>query len=148
MNRYQQLILLLIGCFLAFSVWATWQASTKGSRVTDADYYSKGLRYNQTRLEKNAARTLGWQVTSTLTGRQLTIALDSGRKPVSAADGVLLIFPNDGSAVQQYRLAEERSGRYILQLPATLHGECRVLIEFEHQGARLERQLLLNLPEA
>ena len=50
-NSYPLLILLLIGSFLCFSVWSAMRAIDAGPEVTDADYYSKGLRYNSTLLD-------------------------------------------------------------------------------------------------
>ena len=50
------LILLLLCGFLVFLVWSAFQAAGLGSKVTDADYYSKGLKYNTTMVEKRAGQ--------------------------------------------------------------------------------------------
>lgn len=50
------LIPLLLCSFLAFSSWAAYQAATRVSDVSDRDYYSKGLKYNSTLLEKRLPR--------------------------------------------------------------------------------------------
>lgn len=147
-NRYQILILLLLGCFLAFSTWSALQARNHGSRITDVDYYSKGLKYNQTQLEKKAASVLGWRVESALDDRRLTVALNEGEQSISAANGVLFLYHNDTATAQRYPFKEDRTGQYSLQLPDTLHGTFRAQLEFEKQGARLSRQLLLSLPTA
>jgi len=74
-NFYPLLILLLIGSFLCFSIWSAMRAADLGPQVTDADYYSKGLRYSSTMLEKRAATVLGWKVSTRLIGRSLEFRL-------------------------------------------------------------------------
>ena len=68
-NPYPLFIILLISCFLGFSVWSAMQAIDAGPEVTDADYYSKGLKYSSTVLEKRAAAVLGWKVETQLIGK-------------------------------------------------------------------------------
>ena len=70
-NIYPAMILLLISCFLIFSTWAAFQAAGLGSKVTDTDYYSKGLKYNTSQVEKRAAEVLGWNLETRLDGRDL-----------------------------------------------------------------------------
>ena len=65
-NFYPLLILLLLGSFLCFSTWSAMRAVDAGPEVTDADYYSKGLKYSSTILEKRAAAVLGWKVSTQL----------------------------------------------------------------------------------
>ena len=62
------------------------RAAEAKPQVTDADYYSKGLRYTSTLLEKKAAAVLGWTVSTELKGRTLLFHLsDKQGQPVSAA---------------------------------------------------------------
>ena len=145
-NFYPLLILTLLGAFLIFSGWSAYRASTHGSQVTDRDYYSKGLKYNSTQIEKRAASVLGWKLVSTLSDKQLQIRLSDGDgAPVKGAKGKLTFFQQADVASNSLSLLELLPGRYQAQLPATMHGEVAVRVEFEHQGSRLNRQLLLNL---
>lgn len=143
---YPLLIATLLGTFLLFSGWSAYRAATQGSYVTDRDYYSKGLKYTSTMVEKRAASILGWQLTTTLRGRQLQIRLLDGKNvPVSGASGqVVFSLPAENKSTT-LPLVETTSGTYQLQLPARLAGELAVRVDFEHQGARLNRQLLLNI---
>jgi len=144
--HYPLLILTLLGSFLLFSGWSAYRAATRGSTVTDADYYSKGLKYNTTVVEKRAASVLGWQLRATLDGRRLEVRLsDGGQRPVSAADATLILAPSHGSGDRQFSFREDRAGTYALLLPPELRGEFHARIEFSSGGARLNRQLLLTL---
>jgi len=143
---YPLLILLLLCCFLLFSGWSAYRAATRGTAVTDADYYSKGLKYNTTLVEKRAASVLGWQLQTRLVERRLEVLLsDTAQRPVSAASGNLFLASADGSGDRRYPFREDSAGTYALRLPPELRGEYHARIEFSSQGARLNRQLLLNL---
>jgi len=61
-NLYPVFVLLIIGSFICFLSWSAMRVSNSGPQVTDADYYSKGLRYTSTLLEKRGAAVLGWRV--------------------------------------------------------------------------------------
>lgn len=145
-NIYPALILLLLGSFLCFSVWAAMRAAVAKPQVTDSDYYSKGLKYTSTLLEKQAAAVLGWTVSTELKGRSLLFHLnDKQGRPVSAAKGSLSLYlPTDSSSVS-LPLHELDPGIYQLQLSSGMAGEMSARLEFEHDGALLSRQLLLNL---
>ncbi|HEY5672557.1 MAG TPA: FixH family protein [Malonomonas sp.] len=145
-NFYKTFIFCLLGAFLLFSGWSAYRASTHGTLVTDRDYYSKGLRYNSTMVEKRAASVLGWQLSTVLIDKQLQISLTDGKGvPVEGANGRLL-FPQQANMTSNaLLLAESKPGLYLVQLPDSLHGELAVRIDFEHQGARLNRQLLLSI---
>jgi len=145
-NFYPALIILLLGSFGGFSVWAAMRAAEAKPQVTDADYYSKGLRYTSTLLEKKAAAVLGWTVSTELKGRTLLFHLsDKQGQPVSAAKGSLSLYlPTDSSSVS-LPLHEVGPGIYQLQLSVGMAGEMSARLEFEYNGALLNRQLLLNL---
>lgn len=143
---YPSLILLLIGSFLCFSVWSAKQAADMGPQVTDADYYSKGLKYSSTMVEKRAAEVLGWKVSTQLTGRTLEFHLnDKQGHPVKSAQGVLFLYLPEMASSVQFSLQEIAAGVYQLNLTSSMTGEMNARLEFEHDGARLNRQLLLNL---
>jgi len=145
-NRTPYLIVLLLGCFILFLGWAAYRASTHGSDITDTDYYSKGLRYNTTLVEKRAASVLGWQADVELKGRSLTIRLnDSQMQPVTQGEAVLLLVQPAAAAPRTLPLKESAPGTYRLALPADLHGEQHARLDFHKDGARLNRLLVLNL---
>lgn len=145
-NIYPLLILLLLGSFLCFSTWAAMRAVESNPQVTDANYYSKGLRYSSTLLEKRAANVLGWTVSTRRSGDSLEFRLsDKDGQPVSSAKGsILLYIPNMRKSIR-FPLQQVDKGVYLLNLTASMTGEMSARLEFERNGARLNRQLLLNL---
>lgn len=145
-NVYPLLILLLLGSFLVFSTWSAMRAVESGTEVTDADYYSKGLRYTSTLLEKRAAATLGWTVSTRLAGRTLLFHLsDKQGQPVSSAQGAIFLYLPETNSSTQFPLQEVDPGVYQFNLDATMTGAMSARLEFESDGARLNRQLLLSL---
>jgi nitrogen fixation protein FixH len=145
-NIYPSLILLLIGSFLCFSVWSAMRAADLGPQVTDADYYSKGLKYTSTLLEKQAAAALGWEVSTKLIGRTLQFQLsDKKGQPIKSANGTLSLYLQEEASSIRFPLQEIEPGLYQLKLTSRMTGEMSARLEFEREGARLNRQLLLNL---
>ncbi len=143
---YPLLIFTLLGSFLVFSGWSAYRAATYGSQISDRDYYSKGLKYNATRVEKRAASVLGWQLTTSLNKQQLQILLFDGKGvPVEGAEGKLTFFHPAEDSINSLTLTEFAPGTYLTQLPDSFRGEIAVRIDIERRGARLNRQLLLNL---
>ena len=145
-NYYPALIILLLAGFLSFLGWSAMRAADSDPQVTDADYYSKGLKYSSTLLEKQAAQALGWKISSRLERRTLRFHLNDSRKqPVKGAHGTLSLFLPDTSERVTLPLHEDNDGSYLVKLPDSLLGEVGARVEFEHRGARIGRQLLLNL---
>jgi nitrogen fixation protein FixH len=145
-NLYPIFILLMIGSFIGFLAWSAMRASDSGPQVTDADYYSKGLRYTSTVLEKRAAAVLGWRVDTQLSGRTLRLHLsDKEGQPVSSAKGVIAIYMRNRGESISFPLQEVSAGTYQMHLTDSMTGEMTARVEFERDGARLNRQLLLNL---
>ena len=145
-RHFPWLIALLGSGFIALSAWSFYRAAHGTSAVTDADYYSHGLRYNQTQLEQNAASALGWDASVQLDGRQLRVVLtDSRQQPVTTARGTLTLLGSAGETLR-LPLAEENGGIYYGIIPPGLRGELAAQIDFEHAGGRLSKRLLLALP--
>lgn len=145
-NYYKPLILLLLFAFLVFSGWSAWQASTPGSQVTDREYYSKGLKYNATLVEKHAAEVLGWVLTTEIEDKTLVFQLeDSDQLAVSGATGTLLVYLPKSPDGQAFPLHESSPGTYIFSIPSELTGTLRARLTFTRDGATLNRQLQLNL---
>ena len=143
---YPLMIIMVIGIFLGFLAWAAFQAAGLGSKVTDAEYYSKGLKYNTTMVEKRAAAVLGWNLETRLAGRILEFHLiDSSGISVDRAVGKLyLAIPGSAENIH-LSLQEVAAGVYQVHLDENIVGAIQARLEFERQGARLNRQLLLNL---
>jgi nitrogen fixation protein FixH len=145
-NLYRPLILLLIISFLGFSLWSARQAVNPGSQVTDRDYYSKGLKYTSTLLEKRAAEGLGWQLSTEIAGQTLIFHIENAaNQNVSQARGTLHLYLPGYPDGRPFELLETSSGDYRLELPPDLKGLLRARVMFERDGARLSRQLQLNL---
>jgi len=137
------LVPLLLCSFLVFSSWAAYQAATRVSDVSDRDYYSKGLKYNNTMLEKKAAAVLGWELHSELIDGVLIQHLSNrDGEPVSGATGQLKLQYREALLIVP--LEETDPGIYRAQLPQ-LSGEHLIRAEFEHHGARILRRLLLTI---
>ncbi|HAD03852.1 MAG: hypothetical protein A2091_04510 [Desulfuromonadales bacterium GWD2_61_12] len=145
-HRYRLLIFLLLTAFLFFSFWAARQAFLHRSKVTDVDYYSKGLNYSITRDEEEAAASLGWNLRIELHQRHLALQLsDRSNLPVDNAAGTLIRLSPTAVGAQPVILQEGPSGTYQLSLPSAWHGETVLHLEFFRNGARFSRRLLLDL---
>lgn len=145
-NFYPLMILLLIGGFLIFLIWSAYQAAGLGSRVTDTDYYSKGLKYNTTMVEKRAAEVLGWNLETSLDGHTLQFHLmDQNGGQVDRAVGTLYLAVPGSAENIRLPLREVSAGYYRVSLSEDINGTIQARLELERQGARLNRQLLLNL---
>lgn len=140
------MIMVMIGGFILFLAWSAYQAAGLGSKVTDTAYYSKGLKYNTTQVEKRAAEVLGWQLETKLDGRSLAFYLTSreGEK-VDQATGTLYLAIPDKAENIHLPLREIEDGIYQVTLDENIHGSIQARLEVERKGARLNRQLLLNL---
>ncbi len=137
------LVPLLLCSFLVFSSWAAYQAATRVSEISDRDYYSKGLKYNSTILEKQAAAVLGWELHSKLIDGKLIQHLTNQKgEPVSGATGLLKLQYRETELILP--LEETEPGVYRTPLPQ-LTGEHLIRAEFEHDGARILRRLLLTI---
>lgn len=94
------IILALILAFICFLIWSALQAKNFGPRITDPDYYSKGLRYNTTLVEKRAASVLGWTISSSIRNGQLRVRLlDKQLRPVAKANGQLFLYQKKTSTL-------------------------------------------------
>jgi len=140
------MILLLISGFLIFSAWSAFQAAGLGSKVSDADYYSKGLKYTATQVEKRAAETLGWNLETRLEGRALEFHLTDrqGGKISHVVGSLYLAIPGAAENIH-LPLQEVAFGLYRVNLEDNINGTIQARLELERDGARLNRQLLLNL---
>lgn len=145
-NYYPPMILLLIVGFIIFLAWSGFQAAGLGSKVTDADYYSKGLKYNTTQVEKRAAEVLGWNLETILKGRDLEFSLtDNKGGKIDRATGSLYLAIPDAAENIYLPLQEISPGIYRVRLDDDINGAIQARLELERNGARLNRLLLLNI---
>ena len=146
-KKYFPWLILIIGAgFLLLTFWSIFIALQETSAVTDRNYYSHGLRYNKTLFEKKAAEALGWSVDIALIDRDLQIKLsDRQKRPVLKANGSIVLFSSDQEQRDSQPFLEIGNGEYVISFPNELSGAINARIEFERDGARLTRQLLLNV---
>ena len=139
-------IVIIIGIgFLCLTAWSILRARHETSAITDQDYYTHGLRYNETQLEKKAAETLGWSIDIKLIDNVMQVRLmDRNNEPVTAANGFIVIFSNNKSNRDRLPFLETKEGVYELTLEGNFKGSLHAQLEFERNGARLNKQLLLN----
>lgn len=145
-TRWPKIIIGLILFFLLLTGWSVYRATTGVSDVTNPRYYSHGLRYNHTLIEREAAEGLGWQVGITLSGGRMEVHLtDRNGRPVPQAHAEVLLYPADTKEESLLPLLEERSGLYAAMLPGELSGSLNARLQITRLGASLSRSLLLNL---
>ena len=131
MNRPKHIpwIIILIGCgFLALTAWSVFRADQDTSAVTDRDYYSHGLRYNETLLEKKAAEALGWSLATQLNGQTLMLTLtDKAGQPIRGARGTISLYLHGDTNITVFPLQEVASGVYQFKLTRRMSGEISLL---------------------
>ena len=89
---------------------------------------------------------VGWRVDAHLSGRTLRLQVsDKQGKPISSAKGIVSIYMRNRGETISFPLREVSAGTYQLQLTDSMTGEMTARVEFERDGARLNRQLLLSL---
>ena len=64
---------------------------------------------------------------------------------VETANGDIFLYLAGTTASKQLPLEETEPGVYIFNLTDGMTGEMNARLEFEYNGARINRQLLLNL---
>ncbi len=135
---------LLLAAFLAITFWSVYRAAVGVSAITDPQYYSHGLRYEDTLLEQRAAAAQGWSLAARLDGDELTVILaDAEDTPLRGATCELLLQP-EGRPLR-YRLGERAPGRYTAQLPpATTAATLQATLDCRLAGAAVHRTLLIG----
>jgi nitrogen fixation protein FixH len=145
-TRWLCLIGALMLGFALLSAWSFRRAARESSPVTDASYYSHGLRYNQTLLERQAAATLGWRAVPQLEGNHVTVRLfDRDRQAVSGAGATLTLLGTGAAHNLRLPLHEVTAGLYRAELPGGVYGDLAAEVAFERDGASLHQRLLLAI---
>ncbi len=142
---WPRLLLLLALLFVGITGWSINRATTQVSAVTDAGYYSHGLKYNHTRVEQQAAESLGWSVTTTLENRRLQVRLqDRDGSAVAGATGAIILYAVRSGNPTRLPLVELSPGHYTTRLPSDLRGEITARLQLARDGAQLSRSLMFN----
>jgi len=144
-NRWPQLLLLVGVLFFCLTGWSVYRSVRGVSAVTDSHYYSHGLRYNASRIEKEAAEKLGWQVSIRLQDGYLISELTGPEGQPLRGVSAWLSVPGRGQKGSRLQLSESAAGRYGTMLPTELHGEVPALLTLSSGDTTLSRSLLLNL---
>jgi nitrogen fixation protein FixH len=145
-THWPKIIIGLILFFLLLTGWSVYRAAKGVSEVTNPRYYSHGLKYNDTLIEREAAEGLGWQVGISLTDGRMEVRL-TGRDghPVAKAQAEVALYRADAKEQSLLHLAEESDGLYVATLPEDLSGSLSARLQINRMGAGLSRSLLLNL---
>ena len=134
--------------FIGVTAWSILQAKQRVSGVIDRDYYSHGLRYNETELERPAAKSLGWRLSTSFDHPSLEARLvDAGNQPISGCNAEARLQLPDGTA-RLLPTSETSPGCYCFDLPDELRGEVLVQLSLRRDQASFHHRLLINLPEA
>lgn len=146
--RWPALIIALVLAFAAFSWWSFILAASGVSAVTDPDYYSHGLKYNGTALERKAGEALGWRVSQQVAGRVLTMRVeDAQQQGIPGCQGVIT-FAGDGAGPQPLpplAVTEIGAGRYRAEIPAALPQTLAATLTISKGQALIQRRLILAL---
>ena len=134
----------LLLLFLGITAWSVYRAAVGVSAVTDPQYYSHGLRYEDTVLERRNAAAQGWIMKARLDGDELTIRLGDGKgTPVSGAVCEILLRP--GGHPRRLGLVERTAGRYTVHLPPPREASpVQASLDCRLAGAAVHRTLLIN----
>lgn len=144
-NIWLPLLLLLALIFISVTGWSIYRASTQVSGVTDAGYYRHGLKYNNTRVEQQAAESRGWSLTTNLEDRRLQLRLqDRDGNAVEGATGEVTLYMVRSGNPTILPLVELSPGHYTTRLPSDLRGEITARLQIVRDGAQLSRSLMFN----
>lgn len=121
--RWQLAILLMVATFLLGMGSSMFLSVQRGSRVTDPDYYQKGLSYDRT---KSGARNPGldWAMSASLSGKDLLVRVQDD-KGAPVAGGKLLFQTKNGKEKEVLTLVESAPGLFLAPWPATGRSELR-----------------------
>ena len=142
-NPWPRNLVVLGLLFLTLTGWSVYRAATRVSDVLDQDYYSHGLRFNDSLIERQAAQGLGWTLATEVRDGWLRCRLNGvDGRPVTGGGGDLLLR-RDGE--YRFPLEERGPGLYVVRLPPELSGEFSAQLILGRDGAHMRRNLLLNL---
>jgi FixH len=112
-RSWQLILAALVALFLVGMVSSLVIASKRVSRIVDADYYSHGLHYGETRI-KTGTVISGWNMTTSIAGDHLQVTvLDGAGTPVTG--GRITFEPlrrTGGGSGADFRFVECSPGKY------------------------------------
>ena len=132
--------------FLSLTAWSVLQARTGVSAVTDPAYYSHGMKFQETAVERQAAASSGWQLRAAVDRGRLTMQLtDRDGEPIAGASGELKVFAAATGRNHSLALEATAPGQYRAQLPTSLQGTVPASVHFQRAGAQFTQRLQFNL---
>ncbi|MBU0479991.1 MAG: FixH family protein [Proteobacteria bacterium] len=145
-NVWPFLVIFIGISFLGVTGWSIYRATLGVSPVTDPEYYSHGLKYNQSNIEIKAAEASGWALSTVLKGQELVVNLvtHSGQA-VTGCKGDIIIYSNSNARRLELELVEQSPGRYSMLFPENLTGSITGDLSLHREGARITRRLIVNL---
>lgn len=148
--RWPSFIITLALAFVAFSWWSLERAASGVSPVSDPNYYSHGLKYNNTNLEIQTAQALQWTVTPKVKGRALTVLVaDAGQVGISGGHGEVTVqFEGvEQSPLPPLALIDRGQGLYTVDIPASLPRTLSANLTLTKDQATVQRRLLITLED-
>ena len=148
--RWPAFIVDLMLAFAAITCWSLERAISGVSPVIDANYYSHGLRYNNTNLELQTARARGWSINPQLDGRRLTINVqDAHQQGIKGCLGLITVLTKsaDQEAMSSLTMTDKGDGNYTVEIPNGLPSPVAASLTLNKDQATVQRQLLLSLKE-
>jgi len=147
-NRWPTFIISIVLAFGAISWWSLDRAASGVSSVSDANYYSHGLKYNSTNLEIQTAQALGWTITPEVQGRRLTIQVsDAKENGISGCQGLIALSPEtvEQKDLPPLALTDAGQGLYTAEIPPELPTTFTASLSLRKGQATVQRRLLINL---
>ncbi|HBG06405.1 MAG: nitrogen fixation protein FixH [Geobacteraceae bacterium GWC2_58_44] len=142
-TRWKMALALLMAAFLIGMAATMVIAARRVTPVTDADYYNRGLHYDQTATgSKNPG--LGWTMAASLAGAELQVRVkDQSGAPV--AGGKLRFEPKRAGAgvSAPLVLAESAPGIFLAPRPVSPQGELHGTLRFTRGEAAASQKLVL-----
>ncbi|MDD5758101.1 MAG: FixH family protein [Desulfobulbaceae bacterium] len=148
--RWPAFIVCLVVSFCLFSWWTMNRAISGVSPVSDPNYYSHGLKYNNTSIEIQTAQALSWTITPKVKGRVLTVqVVDAQESAVSGLQGsVAAQFEGARQGpLSELSLSDNGQGLYAVTLPSSLPRTFSANLTMKKDQATVNRRLLINLDE-
>jgi len=146
--RWPAFLIGLVLSFCLFSWWMMSRAISGVSPVSDPNYYSHGLKYNNTSIEIQTAQALRWKITPMVQGRVLTVqVIDAQESAVNGVQGSVAVqFEGaEQSPLPALSLSDNGQGLYAVTLPASLPRTFSASLTLRKDQATVHRRLLINL---
>jgi len=146
--RWPVFIIALVLAFAVISWWSLQRAASGVSAVSDPNYYSHGLKYNCTSIEIQTARSLSWEVTSKVKGRELLVQVDDAKQDgIAGGHGAIAVQQEGAGPETSLPLTGSGQGLYTVTIPANLPRTFAANLTLTKDQATVQRRLLISLEE-